>query len=139
VQYRPEWVGIESNGFQIWFVKEARKKDAYPNIPTIKELQPEGKSKAARAAPAIIRAEQGQIWLPYPHDHENPWVGGFEEELYSFTGKEGRPDDRTDTLCYAVIAIDRLGYSSAVQELPATSEDYPSWHPRYNAFFGYRR
>ena len=60
----------------------------FPNIPTVRELEPEGKGKSARAAAAIIRAEQGTIWLPYPNDQTNPWVGPFEEELYSFTGKK---------------------------------------------------
>lgn len=132
--YRPDWVGIEANGFQIWFVKEARRKEVYSNLPTIRELQPEGKSKAARAAPAIIRAEQGQIWLPHPNDQQKPWVGDFEEELYAFTGKEGRPDDRRDTLSYAVLAIDKLGYVGASEELPAVSSDYPSWHPQARAW-----
>lgn len=126
--FRCDWVGIEANGFQIWFVKEARKRNIYPNIPTVRELQPEGKSKAARAAPAIIRAEEGRIWLPYPHDQQNPWVGPFEEELYAFTGREGRPDDQCDMLSYVILAIDKFGYAVG-DVLPEVSNDYPSWHP----------
>jgi predicted phage terminase large subunit-like protein len=116
--WRPDWVGIESNGFQIWFVKEARDKSRFPAIPTVRELDPEGKGKAARAAPAVIRAEQGQIYLPDPKDPRNPWVGGFEEECYSFTGKEGRPDDRVDCLCYGVLSIDRFSLGPSEDELP---------------------
>jgi len=73
-------------------------------------LESQGKSKSVRAAPAIIRTEAGQIWLPYPDDHTMPWVGPLDEELYSFTGKEGGVDDQTDCIGYAVMAIDQLGY-----------------------------
>jgi len=120
--WKPDWVGIESNGFQVWFVKTARDKMRFPHIPTVRELEPEGKGKSSRAAPAIIRAEQGSIWLPYSNDHTNPWVGAFEEELYGFTGKEGRPDDRTDMLFYVVLSLDRFGYAQGTlteDELPA--------------------
>jgi predicted phage terminase large subunit-like protein len=124
--WRPDWVGIEASGFQVWFVKAARDKSRFPHIPTVKELKPTdgmkssigaGKGKAARAAPAIIRAEAGMIFLPYADDRANPWVGEFEEELYAFTGKEGREDDRVDCLAYAVLAIDQLGYAPTT-ELP---------------------
>jgi hypothetical protein len=126
--WRPDWVGIEANGFQRWFVLEARKKHEYPNIPTVRELLPKDKGKAARAAAAIIRAQQGQIWLPLPDDPHNQWVGAFEEELYDFTGKEGRPDDQVDTVSYCVMAVDQFGLDSA-EELPQASHDWPSWHP----------
>jgi hypothetical protein len=116
--WRPDWVGIESNGFQIWLVKTARDKARFPAIPTVRELDPEGKGKAARAAPAVIRAEQGQIYLPDAKDPRNPWVGGFEEECFAFTGKEGRPDDRVDCLCYAVLSIDRFSLGPAEDALP---------------------
>ncbi len=128
----PEWVGIESNGFQIWFVKEARRKDKYPSIPTVRELDPQGKSKAARAAPAVIRAEQGQIYLPHVDDDRYPWVAGFEEELYAFTGKEGRPDDRCDCLSYAVLSIDKLGYSDGSM----TADEMPRSIATPNRFRG---
>ena len=65
------------------------------------------------------RPGRGQIWLPYPDDYTNPWVGEFEEELYAFTGKDGRQDHRTDCLAYAVLAIDQLGYDSmTVDNMP---------------------
>ena len=115
--WRPDWVGIEANGFQVWFTHTARDKARFRWIPTVKELRPEGKGKAARAAPAIIRAEQGEIYLPYADDPANPWVADFEEELYAFTGKDGRPDDRADCLAYAVLSIDQLGYG-ACEVLP---------------------
>jgi hypothetical protein len=67
----------------------------------------------------MIRAAEGQIWLLYPDDPDNPWVVGFEEVLYQFTGKEGRRDDRTDTLAYAVLSCDHFGYG------PTCEKDLP--------------
>ncbi len=110
--WRPDWVGIEANGFQVWFVREARDKVRFPAIPTVRELQPQGKGKAARAAAAIIRAEAGQIYLPYADDPAYPWVGDFEEEHYAFTGKEGGEDGTVDCLAYAVLAVDQFSYGS---------------------------
>jgi hypothetical protein len=107
----PDWVGIEANGFQVWFIREARDKARYPAIPTVRELDPAGKGKAARAAAAIIRAEAGQIYLPAA-SVLNPWVGPFEEEHFGFTGREGREDGTVDCLSYAVLAVDRLGYGT---------------------------
>jgi hypothetical protein len=125
----PDWVGIEASGFQVWFTKTARDKQRFPAIPTVKELKPEGKGKAARAAPAAIRAEQGEIWLPYADDPANPWVADFEEELYAFTGKEGRSDDAADCLAYAVLSIDQLGLG-AFEELPEPFGPPPGWWSR---------
>jgi hypothetical protein len=122
----PDWVGIEATGFQVWFTRTARDNQRFPAIPTVRELHPEGKGKAARAAPAVIRAEQGQIWLPYADDPAYPWVAAFEEELYGFTGKEGRSDDQTDALAYAVLSIDQLGYG-ACDELPEPPPRRPGW------------
>ncbi len=72
----------------------------------------------ARAAPAIIKAEQGEIFLPFADDPMNPWVGDLEEELYGFTGKEGGRDDGVDCLAYACLSLDRLGYRAGDDELP---------------------
>jgi hypothetical protein len=136
--WRPDWVGIEANGFQVWFPKIARlERGRYPHIPTIRELNPNkggkesqgniaGKGKAQRAAPAIIRAVQGQIWLPHSDDRDNPWIVEFEEELLQFSGKEGRPDDQIDTLAWAVLSCDYFGYRPQVEsELPVPSGRRP--------------
>jgi hypothetical protein len=126
--WRPDWVGIESNNFQIWFVKEARRKETYSAIPTVRELDPAGKGKAARAAAAIIRAEAGQIYLPVA-SAVNPWVGLFEEEHYRFAGREGREDGTVDCLAYAVLALDQFGYGSH-ETLPEPFGPPPGWWSR---------
>ncbi len=105
-RWAPSWVGIEANGFQLALVEEARS-GKHRNIPTVRELEPEGKSKLTRATPAIIRAEHGRIFLP----EAAPWLDSFTAELCQFTGDE-RLDaytDQVDTLAYAVRESDRLG------------------------------
>lgn len=101
-RWSPTWVGIEANGFQQALVNEAR---LWPDMPTVVEMEPEGKSKMTRNTPAIIRAEQGLIYLP----HEAAWLDDFEGELQQFTGDEKLDayTDQTDTLGYAVLGADR--------------------------------
>lgn len=104
-RWSPQWAGIEANGFQIAIVNEARDKTRYPNIPTVLELDPEGKSKLTRATPAIIRAEQGLIYLP----EEAPWLEEFVGEMCQFTGdeKEDTYTDQVDIMAYAVLGLDK--------------------------------
>jgi len=106
-KWRPDWVGIEANGFQMMLVQQARNHLLYPGIPTVMELQPEGKSKLVRATPAILRAEQGKIYLPDAAE----WLYEFENELQHFTGNEKADaySDQTDTLAYGVLGLDRFG------------------------------
>lgn len=115
-RWLPDWVGIEANGFQMMLVDEARKTRLYPHIPTVHELDPEGKSKLTRATPAIIRAEQGRIFVNESMPTLEEWVA----ELCLFTGneKEDVYVDRVDTLAYAVLGIDRHGMCLA-DDMPA--------------------
>jgi hypothetical protein len=100
------WVGVEANGFQVALVNEARS-SKYRNIPTVCELDHEGKGKLTRATPAILRAEQGQIFLP----QEAPWLDEWEGETCQFTGDEKLDayTDQTDGLAYYVLHSKRLG------------------------------
>jgi len=106
-RWGPEWIGIEANGFQMLLVKEARRNR---KIPTVRELEPEGKSKLDRAIPAIIRAESGLIYLPDDRE-KHPWLEQWEAEHQQFTG-----DDKLDAFCdqvdctaYAVNSMDYFG------------------------------
>jgi predicted phage terminase large subunit-like protein len=96
-RWKPDGIGIEANGFQLALVKEARKK---PWGFAVAELDPEGKDKLARALPAIIAAEHGQVYLPESAD----WLGDFLAELVQYTGddKVDPHDDQVDALAYAV-------------------------------------
>lgn len=103
-RYDPSFLGIEASGFQVGIVQACRRR---PGIPTVRELQPQGKDKLVRSTPAIIRCEHGQVFLP----HKAPWLGDFEAELVQFTGDEKKDahDDQVDVLAYAVLALDRGG------------------------------
>lgn len=110
-RHAPAWAGIEANGFQMMLVREARQK---PGMPTVIEIDPEGKSKLTRATPAILRAEAGRIYLPY----EAPWLDDFEAELAQFTGDDTQDSytDQVDILAYAVLGLDRIGVGGGGME-----------------------
>ena len=99
------WIGIEADGFQQSIVNEARK---YHGMPAITALKTEGKSKAARAVPAIYRAQAGQLYLPTASGRAVGWLAGFEERLYRFTGKDGQPDDEADVVCWAAGEMEKF-------------------------------
>ncbi len=98
-RWQPDYCGIEANGFQIALVNEARDGRRYPRMPTIKELEPAGKSKLTRATGAIIRAEQGQFFLP----EKALWLEDFEVEHQQFLGDDTQDaySDQVDVTSYA--------------------------------------
>src|SRR5262249_54370754 len=98
------WAGFEANGFQLALVRQAQSMRGFP---TVRELQPEGKAKLSRATPAIIRAEQGNFYLPYGAI----WLEDFEVEHQQFTGdeKEDAYTDQVDCTAYAVDSFDKYG------------------------------
>jgi phage terminase large subunit-like protein len=120
--YRPQWVGIEADGFQVFVVTEARSTvlvngrwlKKHQAIPTVHELETEGKGKVVRAQPAIIRFENGEIYLPATDKF--PWVEPFENELTSVTGFDDVHDDQFDIMAWAVLALDHLGFGGNVGE-----------------------
>lgn len=98
-EWRPDWVGMEANGFQVAVAREAQRT---PGIPAVRELSHAGRSKLVRATPAIIRAEQRQIHLPLSPE---PWVKPFVDELVRFRGDGDLHDDQVDVLAYAVVGM----------------------------------
>ncbi len=116
-KWNPMHVGFESNGFQIALVNEARDRYRYPEMPVIKEVEPEGKSKLTRATPAIKKAFQKEIFVPV--DDQTPWLEGWFGELELFTGDDEFDiyTDQVDTLAYNVLDLqDQYG-----QVAPATN------------------
>jgi predicted phage terminase large subunit-like protein len=115
-RWQPAWVGIEANGFQMFLVQAARGR---PGIPTVMEMEPEGKSKLTRATPAIIRAEQGLFYLP----DEADWLDEFETEHQMFTGDEKLDaySDQVDVSAYAVLGMDKYGVGGMVPPLGVLS------------------
>ncbi len=65
------------------------------DIPEIRCLPISGKSKVERAMAAIIRGENGLMYLP---DRQDPWVEVFVDGLSSFNGIDDEHDDIPDAL-----------------------------------------
>lgn len=97
-QFSPMWVGIEDNGFAIGITRACQRLGL-----TVKSLSPEGKGKLVRVTPAIIRTENGQLYLPekgtLPWTGKDKWCEEFISELVQFTGIEGM--DAHDDQCVA--------------------------------------
>jgi phage terminase large subunit-like protein len=59
-----------------------------------------GRDKLTRAAPLILKFEQGEILLPQLN---TTWRLDFEAELLSWTGRDDQPSDQIDAAAYAAI------------------------------------
>jgi predicted phage terminase large subunit-like protein len=105
-----EWAGLEANGFQRALALQAREA-RWRHVPTVRELDPEGKGKLTRATKAILRAEAGLLYVP----EEAPWVDDYVAELCQFTGDERKDafTDQVDITAYAVLGADRYSGSDA--------------------------
>ena len=94
-RWRPlHFAGLESLAFQRLLVREAAKS---PDIPPVREVKPAGKGKLARAVPAVVKAERGEIYLPAD---DPPWL----DEFAAFTGCNDPHDDQTDCVGNGVVA-----------------------------------
>jgi predicted phage terminase large subunit-like protein len=128
--FSPEWVGIEDNGFAIGITRGCQKLGI-----TVKSLSPEGKGKLVRATPAIIRASNGQIFLPEKGGHSwqgpDAWGEEFVSECVQFTGNEklDAHDDQVDALAYAVQAVERFGTGGITAIEPErVLDDLQEWY-----------
>ena len=99
LKWRPHWIGMEANGFQVALSNEAKHMQG---MPAVLELSHRGKGKVVRATPAVIKAEGGGILLPAD---KCEWKKKFLEELVQFTGDGDKHDDQVDVLAYAVIGM----------------------------------
>ncbi len=108
LRWNVHYIGFEDTGFQLTLVNEANDKRRYPRMPPIKQVAPEGKSKLTRALPAIIKAEQGQVYVP---KEGAVWLEDWLTELERFTGddKLDTYTDQVDTLAYNVLDIQNHG------------------------------
>ena len=104
LQWQPAYVVMENEFLQSQYVRQAR---ATPGIPTVHAVGTEGRSKLVRATPAILRAEQGSIYIP---ERELHWREDFLSEVCSFVGddKLDAHDDQVDALSWLVLAVDRF-------------------------------
>jgi len=105
-RWQPGWIAVESTGFQVSIVHEARRT---PGIAPVREISHEGKGKLVRATPAIILAESNKLWLPM----EGAWIKPFIDELVRFTGLHDQEDDQVDVTAYAVWQMPRMRMDDA--------------------------
>jgi predicted phage terminase large subunit-like protein len=123
--YSPQFVGIEDVAFQLGIVREGQRSLGV----AIQRLSPEGKGKLVRATPAIIRASEGQMFVPKDEPKGKfPWLEDFLAELIQFTGDEKMDahDDQTDVVCYAVNCLMRHGLAMPVVIDSDDDEEYIS-------------
>jgi hypothetical protein len=75
-----------------------------PVYPLSTNTSGEGPAKLLRSAPAAIRAEAGQIFIPTFGDKQyGDWVNDWEDEIYRWTGHPHMTADQVDAFSYAVI------------------------------------
>ena len=96
-----EYAAIERVGFQLDFVQNARQAGL-----NVLELETKG-DKVARAISATVKWDAGQIYMPA----NASWLDVATEELLTFPNAPH--DDIVDTLAYAVIEVNKRGYSAA--------------------------
>lgn len=106
-----QFVGMEANGFQMLLAHSTRKELGI----TVREIDPEGRSKLSRAVPAIERAAQGQTYLP--DEPGNKWIADWLVEHAQWTGQDGDKDNQID--CHAYAAIECKRYGGQLSVLPA--------------------
>lgn len=109
-EWRPLFVCAESGGFQAAMLVECGR---HAEIPAVRPVKPEGKSKLQRAYPAIVLGETGRILLP---DDSTPsargWLDGYMAQLAGFTGLGGsEKDDMVDVTAYAAQQASRIAPS----------------------------
>lgn len=116
--WRPTWIGLEADGFQVGVVNEARKKQG---MPPVRALSHEGKGKLARAHGAIVMAESGKIVLPAVA----PWIKRYLDVLTRFTGIGDEHDDEVDCTSYAVSEAPSMFREAQRAKVEPKPEDKP--------------
>lgn len=114
--WHPDAVAVEVGGFQSALASQCKD---FPQIPgSVIQMHPEGKSKLARALPAITMGDAGRIYLP-PLENEPPWLEEFERQLIEFDGiTEGEHDDAVDVVSMAAKRSSWLYRGNQVSQPP---------------------
>jgi phage terminase large subunit-like protein len=106
--WRPERLWIENEK-----LGDAAVDILHPELP-IETVKTSGRDKVTRAAPLILKFEQGEILLPQLN---NTWRLDFEAELLSWTGRDDQPSDQIDAAAYAAI-IGQQNSGGVIRMLP---------------------
>lgn len=115
-RWEPQVVAGDDDNLSETMTLETRR---YRDIPLVKPMSIGGRNKLVRSQASIVRAERGMIYLPkddYKAGQE--WVDALSDQLASFTGADGEPDDIAD----AVSILGRL----ADEFVPG--EDVDNWN-----------
>jgi len=92
-QWRPFAVAIETGHPTLEY--EYRR---FPEIPDVRWMKPESKSKLMRALPAIMMGENKRIYLP---GEPRAWIDPYCQQLSIFTGLDDERDDMVDMTAQA--------------------------------------
>jgi hypothetical protein len=113
----PEFAGCEDAFLQRVLLRLGRE---MPGMPPLRSLNPNmgegtGKSPLVRSLPAVVRAENGQIWIP---EKDWDWLEVFKQELLNFTGSDKERNDQIAVLWYAAVEVEKG--AGEVQGVPLT-------------------
>lgn len=116
-RWRPDIVVGDDDMIAETMLLECRR---YRDIPEIKILPLGAKNKVERATAAIIRGENGLIYLPEQMEsgREEPWLEMFTDALSSFTGVDDDHDDIPDALGILGRLADELKGDGREEALP---------------------
>lgn len=123
-QWNLQFAGFELVAFQAALVHAARQRT---DLPPIRERPTHGKSKLARATPAIIKAEAGQIFVPW--DPACEWRTPFFDEITKFTGIEDAHDDQVDVLAQSVTEMTYFGLGGVSDSVGGQTADELNRYP----------
>lgn len=99
-KWKPLVVSGDDDNLSETMLLECRR---YNDIPSIKSMGIKSRNKVTRSQAAIVRADRGKIYLPerrvgLSHLGQDEWVGSLCDQLASFTGADGEPDDLADAV-----------------------------------------
>lgn len=123
-RWRPFVVAGDDDAISETLLLDCRR---YPDIPEIRCLPISGKDKRERATAAMIRGENGLIYLP---NKDEPWKETFCDQVSSFNGLDDEHDDIVDALGIQGRLADQLkgtGHPEAVPEVLIPGRDLFGW------------
>jgi Phage terminase large subunit len=95
-RYRPVVVAGDDDNLSEALSLECRR---HPDIPVTKPMALGGRNKLVRSQAAIVRAGRGMMLLPQGGVGGGAdWVETMSDQLASFTGADGEPDDVADAV-----------------------------------------
>lgn len=117
-RWRPVVVAGDDDNLSETMTLETRR---YRDIPTVKPMSIGGRNKLVRSQASVVRAERGMMYLPQEVGRGREWVETLSDQLSSFTGADGEPDDIADAVSIlGRLADEFVPGESATDVEPAT-------------------